>query len=67
MIWGEKVAIFNWAWDRNSAPREGQKMPWPIQLVSSEASCSGPKLFTISDLDDCKLICTEHLFAQICR
>ena len=25
MVLGKKVAIFNWEWDRNSAPREGQK------------------------------------------
>ena len=28
MVLGKKVAIFNWEWGRNSAPREGQKMPW---------------------------------------
>ena len=26
--WGKKVAIFDWGWDRNSAPRDGQKRPW---------------------------------------
>ena len=25
--WGKKVAIFDWEWGRNLAPREGQKMP----------------------------------------
>ena len=27
MVFGKKVAIFNWEWSRNSAPREGQNMP----------------------------------------
>ena len=27
MVLGKKVAMFNWEWGRNSAPREGQKMP----------------------------------------
>ena len=27
MVLRKKVAIFDWEWDRNSAPREGQKMP----------------------------------------
>ena len=35
MVLGKKVAIFNWEWGRNSAPREGQKRPWYIH-VSSE-------------------------------
>ena len=25
--WEKKVAIFDWEWGRNSAPREGQNMP----------------------------------------
>ena len=28
MVLGKKVAIFDWEWGRNSAPREGQKIPW---------------------------------------
>ena len=28
MVLEKKVAIFDWEWGRNSAPREGQKMPW---------------------------------------
>ena len=28
MVLGKQVAIFDWGWGRNSAPREGQKMPW---------------------------------------
>ena len=27
MILGKKVAIFDWEWGRNSAPRDGQKRP----------------------------------------
>ena len=27
MVLGKKVAIFDWKWCRNSAPREGQKIP----------------------------------------
>ena len=36
------MAIFNWEWGRNSAPRKGQKMPWivtadqVVQLVGSQ-------------------------------
>ena len=28
MVLGKKVAIFDWEWGRNSAPRDGQKIPW---------------------------------------
>ena len=27
MVLGKKAAIFDWEWGRNSAPREGQKIP----------------------------------------
>ena len=27
MMFGKKVAILDWEWDRNSAPRERQKIP----------------------------------------
>ena len=27
MVLGKKVAIFDWEWGRNSAPRDGQKAP----------------------------------------
>ena len=27
MVLGKKVAIFDWEWGRNSAPRDGQKIP----------------------------------------
>ena len=27
MVLGKKVAIFEWEWGRNSAPRDGQKSP----------------------------------------
>ena len=27
MVLGKKVAIFDWEWGRNSAPRDGQKLP----------------------------------------
>ena len=25
--WGKKVAIFDWEWGQNFAPRDGQKIP----------------------------------------
>ena len=28
MVLGKKVAIFDWEWGGNSAPRDGQKRPW---------------------------------------
>ena len=28
MVLGKKVAIFDWEWGQNSAPRDGQKRPW---------------------------------------
>ena len=31
MVLGKKVAISDWKWDRNSAPREGQKIPFFCQ------------------------------------
>ena len=27
MVLGKNVAIFDWEWDRNPAPRDGQKIP----------------------------------------
>ena len=33
---GKKVAIFDWEWGRNSAPREGQKMPCRHTHTDSE-------------------------------
>ena len=30
MVLGRKVAIFDWEWGRISAPREGEKIPWPM-------------------------------------
>ena len=35
MVLGKKVAIFDWEWGRNSAPREGKKMPCLALLDSS--------------------------------
>ena len=34
MALGKKMAIFDWEWGRNSAPREGQKIPWHLILSS---------------------------------
>ena len=31
-VLGKKVAIFDWEWGRNSALREGQKMPCLVML-----------------------------------
>ena len=28
MVLGKKVAIFDWEWGQNLAPRGGQKIPW---------------------------------------
>ena len=36
MVLGKKVAIFNLEWGLNSAPREGQKMPFTSASMSSE-------------------------------
>ena len=36
MVLGKRVAIFNWEWGRNSAPREGQKMPLGNQSVTTK-------------------------------
>ena len=30
MVLGKKMAIFDWEWGRNLAPREGQKMPFTV-------------------------------------
>ena len=27
MVLGKKVAVFDWEWGQNSAPRDGQKRP----------------------------------------
>ena len=35
MVLGKKVAIFDWEWGRNSAPREGQKMPRPNLVLNT--------------------------------
>ena len=34
MVLGVKVAIFNWEWGRNSALREGLKIPCPADETS---------------------------------
>ena len=34
MVLGKKVAIFDWEWGQNSAPRDGQKMPSVYTHVS---------------------------------
>ena len=39
MVLRKKVAIFDWEWDRNSAPRDGQKIPCDekyIPLIGTE-------------------------------
>ena len=28
IVLGKRVAIFDWEWSQNSAPRDGQKNPW---------------------------------------
>ena len=35
MVLGKEVAIFDWEWGRNSAPREGQKIPCIILIWES--------------------------------
>ena len=32
MILGKKVAIFDWEWGRNSAPKDGQKSPSMVKV-----------------------------------
>ena len=32
MVLGKKVAIFDWEWGRNSAPRDGQKRPCDVLI-----------------------------------
>ena len=41
MVLGKKLAIFDWEWVLNSAPREGQKMPRYIVLFISLNMCFG--------------------------
>ena len=31
MVLGKKAAIFDWEWGRNSAPNDGQKIPWNVE------------------------------------
>ena len=33
MVLGKRVAIFYWEWGLNSAPREGQKIPWKLLVI----------------------------------
>ena len=33
MVFGKKVAIFDWEWGQNSAPRDGQKIPCCITFA----------------------------------
>ena len=33
-VLGKKVAIFDWEWGRNLAPREGQKKGWFCHVVA---------------------------------
>ena len=38
MVLGKKMAIFDWEWGRNSAPREGQIMPCTVDYILSHIS-----------------------------
>ena len=38
MVLGKKVAILGWEWGRNSALREGQKIPCIFTLISLSIS-----------------------------
>ena len=38
---GKKVAIFDWEWGRNSAPRDGQKKPWIVLTIYMLVSSAG--------------------------
>ena len=45
MVFGKKVAISDWEWGRNSAPREGQKIPCKnIYLLLTLMHSERPKL-----------------------
>ena len=35
MVLGKKVAIFDWEWGRNLAPRDGQKRPCKLMVGHS--------------------------------
>ena len=35
MVWGKRVAIFDRVRGRNSAPRDGQKIPWVCTLYDT--------------------------------
>ena len=70
MVMGKKVAIFDWKWGRNSAPRDGQKIPCLMFLGSLycnniDLDPRGPVLSgliefasTIKSISDPVYICT---------
>ena len=35
MVLGIGMAIFDWEWGQNLAPREGQKIPWILPTVDN--------------------------------
>ena len=37
MLLGKKVAIFDWEWGRNLAPRDGQKISWTHSKLPHES------------------------------
>ena len=41
MVLGKKVAIFDWEWGRNLAPREGLKIPWAALSLKIEKWVAG--------------------------
>ena len=38
MVLGKRVAIFDWEWGRNSAPRDGQKSHWVFTVCQGKLS-----------------------------
>ena len=44
MVLGKKVAIFYWEWGQNSAPRDGQKIPWNFLLFAILQKPDGLKI-----------------------
>ena len=53
MVLGKMVAILDWEWGRNSAPRDGQKSPWEsiffciVGLPLFGKECFGTPVFKI--------------------
>ena len=75
MVLGKRVAIFDWEWGRNSAPREGQKIPWTMSHKKDYALYIGQDFLKIrldpakggNLLGDCLSSCSliSNTFCQL--